>query len=105
MAATKRAKSVSVIALGVMTLGFMGLSVTACIAEPEDGEPEDVVPDDGDEDVGETNDELKPRGGALGPTQCGANTCAAGQWCCNASCGTCVSPGGACTNVICDPTY
>jgi hypothetical protein len=39
-----------------------------------------------------------PRGG---PT-CGSNVCPAGQVCCNASCGICTPPGGACIQVICD---
>ena len=37
------------------------------------------------------------------PVQCGANTCAAGEECCNASCGICVPPGGVCTQQACAP--
>jgi hypothetical protein len=37
------------------------------------------------------------------PVQCGAVTCDPGQVCCNASCGICTPPGGACTQQICDP--
>lgn len=33
--------------------------------------------------------------------RCGANTCATGQVCCNASCGVC-TPGGACTQQLCN---
>ena len=40
----------------------------------------------------------------IGPQQCGKNVCAAGTHCCNASCGTCVAPGGHCTQQICTPT-
>jgi hypothetical protein len=40
---------------------------------------------------------------APGP-KCGANTCSAGQFCCNPSCGICAPRGGACTQVICDAT-
>jgi hypothetical protein len=36
-------------------------------------------------------------------TTCGAVTCPAGEVCCNASCGICTPPGGACTQQICDP--
>jgi hypothetical protein len=36
-----------------------------------------------------------------GGEACGKNTCAAGTTCCNASCGTCVPPGFACTQIAC----
>jgi len=42
--------------------------------------------------------------GPIGPQQCGANTCTGNTHCCNASCGTCVGPGGECTDQICLPT-
>jgi hypothetical protein len=32
---------------------------------------------------------------------CGSTTCAKGTTCCNASCGVCVPPGGACTQQVC----
>lgn len=32
---------------------------------------------------------------------CGRNTCAAGQVCCNASCGICTPPGGQCIQLFC----
>lgn len=35
---------------------------------------------------------------------CGKNTCSAGQVCCNASCGICGSPKGACAAIACVPT-
>ena len=35
-----------------------------------------------------------------GPT-CGSNTCAAGQFCCNPSCGICAPKGGACIQIAC----
>lgn len=34
---------------------------------------------------------------------CGSNICGAGEVCCNASCGICTPPGGACTKQLCDP--
>lgn len=34
--------------------------------------------------------------------RCGPITCASGQTCCNASCGTCVSGAGACTLQACN---
>jgi hypothetical protein len=34
---------------------------------------------------------------------CGPVTCAVGQECCNASCGICVEPGGACPAIFCEP--
>jgi hypothetical protein len=37
-----------------------------------------------------------------GPT-CGPNTCAPGQYCCNASCGICAPKGAACIQIACDP--
>jgi hypothetical protein len=33
--------------------------------------------------------------------QCGGNTCSAGQFCCNPSCGICAPKGGACTEQFC----
>lgn len=36
--------------------------------------------------------------------QCGDRVCPTGTECCNASCGTCVEPGGFCTQQICDST-
>ena len=41
-------------------------------------------------------------GNATGP-KCGAATCAAGMVCCNASCGICAPPNGACIQLACDP--
>jgi len=44
---------------------------------------------------------LVPKGEA-----CGTDVCAVGQSCCNASCGTCVSPGGTCSQLSCSmPRY
>lgn len=37
-----------------------------------------------------------------GPVSCGAATCAAGQICCNPSCGICTPPDGMCTQQFCD---
>lgn len=39
-----------------------------------------------------------------GGPRCGPTTCAAGEECCNASCGICVKPGGACTQQACEPS-
>ena len=36
-----------------------------------------------------------------GGEACGSNTCAAGQVCCNASCGICTAPGDACIQLAC----
>jgi len=36
-------------------------------------------------------------------TRCGSNTCGAGEFCCNASCGTCAPRGGSCTQQVCAP--
>lgn len=36
-------------------------------------------------------------------TPCGPGRCAAGQVCCNESCGICTEPGGFCTQQICEP--
>ena len=38
-----------------------------------------------------------------GGTACGPSTCAAGQVCCNASCGICTEPDGFCTQQACEP--
>jgi hypothetical protein len=35
---------------------------------------------------------------------CGPNTCAAGDVCCNESCGICTPPGGMCTQQFCEPS-
>ena len=39
---------------------------------------------------------------ASGGTPCGKNTCAAGTFCCNASCGTCAPLNGGCTQQFCE---
>lgn len=39
---------------------------------------------------------------STGP-DCGSSTCAAGQVCCNASCGICTPPDGVCIQLACDP--
>jgi hypothetical protein len=36
-----------------------------------------------------------------GGEPCGATTCAEGMFCCNASCGICAPPGGACIQIAC----
>lgn len=36
--------------------------------------------------------------------QCGDNVCGPGQYCCNASCGTCANFGDYCTQQVCNPT-
>lgn len=38
-----------------------------------------------------------------GSWQCGPTVCAAGQVCCNESCGVCTEPDGACTQQACNP--
>ena len=46
---------------------------------------------------------LNARGGCPGvQVPCGNVTCAEGQYCCNASCGTCVAPGEGCTAIACE---
>ena len=42
-------------------------------------------------------------GGSTGGIACGKNTCAAGQYCCNASCGMCAPMGAACIQTACVP--
>jgi hypothetical protein len=44
------------------------------------------------------------RAAAPTPTPCGPTTCAAGQVCCNKSCGICTPPGGFCTQQVCEPS-
>ena len=51
----------------------------------------------GDQDGGST-----PPPDAGGAVECGAVTCDPGLVCCNASCGICTEPGGACIQVVCD---
>jgi hypothetical protein len=38
------------------------------------------------------------------PSTCGGNVCKKGEYCCNASCGTCVKKGNYCTQQVCDQT-
>ncbi|HVU05388.1 MAG TPA: hypothetical protein VHE30_26760 [Polyangiaceae bacterium] len=38
-----------------------------------------------------------------GGIACGKNTCGAGQYCCNASCGMCAPMGAACIQIACNP--
>jgi len=47
--------------------------------------------------------ECKPDPTAGGHVSCGKNTCAAGQVCCNASCGICTDPGMMCIQMACPP--
>jgi hypothetical protein len=42
-----------------------------------------------------------PEPPAQGST-CGMNTCPAGQFCCNASCGICAPMGGVCIQIACE---
>jgi len=63
----------------------------ACIQAPCDPVAE-CVSDDAD---------TKPAQEGQGQA-CGKNTCAAGQVCCNASCGICTEPGGVCIQLACD---
>jgi hypothetical protein len=42
--------------------------------------------------------------GPIGPRQCGSNTCGAGTYCCNASCGVCAPFGAQCLDVYCAAT-
>ncbi len=44
------------------------------------------------------------RGNAPEREQCGDTLCAAGDVCCNASCGICAPPDGFCTQQVCEPT-
>ncbi len=44
---------------------------------------------------------VKPDGGGDG-VQCGDTTCASDEVCCNASCGICTPPDGACTQMACN---
>lgn len=37
------------------------------------------------------------------PVKCGQNTCGAGQYCCNESCGICAPMGAACIQMMCAP--
>lgn len=41
--------------------------------------------------------------GAVPAVPCGRNTCTGGMVCCDASCGTCAPPGGACPLIGCRP--
>jgi hypothetical protein len=46
--------------------------------------------------------EARPASGGGGGVTCGRNTCPAGQFCCNASCGICAPAGGACIQIACN---
>jgi hypothetical protein len=52
----------------------------------------------GNHTIGSTEQRTQSTGAA-----CGNTTCPVGSECCNASCGICVAPGGACTQQLCDP--
>jgi hypothetical protein len=47
----------------------------------------------------DTSCQCQPEGGG---ESCGSVQCAAGQVCCNASCGICTEPGGFCTMQMCE---
>jgi len=42
-------------------------------------------------------------GGSKAGIPCGESTCGPGQVCCNASCGICTPPDGACIQMVCEP--
>lgn len=76
-----------------------------CIKAPCDPVAE-CVPDDlgsiGDGDDGSTgNTGNSANTGSVGQA-CGKTTCSEGTVCCNASCGICTKPGGACIQLACD---
>ncbi|MCB9598122.1 MAG: hypothetical protein H6719_35745 [Sandaracinaceae bacterium] len=77
-------RSTSLWLLGVLAIG----ALPGCGLTLDD-------PEDPGLDAGATMDS----GG--GGTPCGPVTCGAGLECCNASCGTCVGPGGSCTDQEC----
>jgi hypothetical protein len=57
----------------------------------------------GDDDGSDQSGGQAGQGGGT-KERCGAATCAEGEVCCNASCGTCTEPGGVCTQQLCgDP--
>lgn len=68
---------------------FFSFALTAVGCQSSSGNP------------GTSADDSELRRGA--PQQCGATTCAKGQVCCNASCGICTAPGGACIQLACEP--
>jgi hypothetical protein len=70
--------------LRLLLASSLALALSAC------GAPEDAT---------SGSDSTNGMAGAA----CGPKTCAAGTVCCNASCGICTPPGGACTQQVCSP--
>ena len=52
------------------------------------------------EGEGDDDDEMP----SVDPTPCGDAVCGAGEYCCNASCGTCAKEGEGCTLEACEPS-
>ena len=50
----------------------------------------------------EAQDPLFLRSDRAPVEKCGVVTCPRGLECCNASCGICVEPGGACIQIVCE---
>jgi hypothetical protein len=88
-----------------------GVCVCRALARCGDGEVWNASPavcgcesaDGSGDDPGDPSDPSDPGDPAEGEA-CGNVTCAAGQVCCNPSCGICTAPGGSCTEQFCgDP--
>ncbi len=80
-------------------------TAVACLSLMGCGSRSDVVSDgtgDGRADPTEDDDD----GGEDDPEICGSGslqvTCAAGQYCCNASCGICAADGESCISLACE---
>lgn len=70
--------------------GFM-CTQEACAPAPDAAAPDASGPDASKPDAG-------------GGEPCGETTCGEGLFCCNASCGICTPPDGACIQVLCQRT-
>lgn len=78
-----------------------GCTQQACLTADDGDDDNAAAAADADELVStpQVDDDI-----VIGPRQCGKATCTGNTHCCNASCGTCVGPGGECTQQICQPT-
>lgn len=87
-----------------MLLAFLCLLPLACSKKAEPPSAPTGTGGDTVRATPETGQVVLGSGGAAaeGGIPCGSRTCAAGQICCNASCGICTPPDGVCTQQLCD---
>jgi hypothetical protein len=97
----------------VAAFALLPLLLSACSKKADPASPAGSGGEAGRPPSTETGQAIVGNGGATGAgggagapppatgVPCGPKTCAAGQVCCNASCGICTPPDGVCTQQLC----